>query len=248
MALLEKIENQGNWLFKNRSYIPLLILVVGLWVHYITEKNPKNFPLKSHLDEMYLEIFGLIISLVGFLIRVYTVGHTPKNTSGRNTKEGQVADTLNTSGIYSTVRHPLYLGNFLMWLGPAILTGHLWFILVFIMFFWTYYEKIMFAEEQFLRRKFDKQYLNWAQQTPTFIPRLKSFKKSKEKFNWKKVIKKEKNGLFALLIIFCLFDLVGEFVKNTTNFNFVLLALCILTGIGYVFLKYFKTKASLLQE
>ena len=34
-----------------------------------------------------------------------------KNTSGRNTHD-QVADSLNTSGIYSIVRHPLYVGNF----------------------------------------------------------------------------------------------------------------------------------------
>ncbi|MGB8874133.1 MAG: hypothetical protein WCC75_12145, partial [Desulfobaccales bacterium] len=43
-------------------------------------------------------------------------GLPPRGTSGRNT-QGQVAETLNTTGIYSLVRNPLYLGNFLIWLG-----------------------------------------------------------------------------------------------------------------------------------
>lgn len=59
----------------------------------------------------------IAVSLFGLLIRAVTIGFTPKGTSGRNTKEGQVAEVLNTKGIYSVVRHPLYLGNYFMWLG-----------------------------------------------------------------------------------------------------------------------------------
>jgi len=83
---------------------------------------------------------------LGLFIRAYAVGHTPANTSGRNTKE-QLADELNTTGIYSMVRHPLYLGNFFMWLGAAVLTKNGWFIVAFILLYWIYYERIMFAEE-----------------------------------------------------------------------------------------------------
>jgi protein-S-isoprenylcysteine O-methyltransferase Ste14 len=248
MALQEELENQGNWLFKYRSFLPLIVLFVGLWIHYITESNPSQFILKKYLKEGNLEIFAALVGFIGLLIRVFTVGYTPKNTSGRNTKVGQVADTLNTSGIYATVRHPLYLGNFLMWLGPAILTGHLWFILTFVMFFWIYYERIMFAEEQFLRKKFDIQYLNWSQQTPAFTPLLTNYKRPKDNFNWKKVLKKEKNGLLALFIIFCVFDLVGEYVKNTTNYNWTLIVACIIIGAGYLILKFIKNKTDILKD
>ena len=60
------------------------------------------------------------------------VGFTPRGTSGRNTKEGQVAESLNTLGMYSMCRHPLYLGNLLMWLGIVMYMGHLWFAVAFL--------------------------------------------------------------------------------------------------------------------
>jgi len=58
---------------------------------------------------------AIALSMFGFIIRAIAIGTTPKGTSGRNTKEGQVAESLNTKGIYSMVRHPLYLGNYFMW-------------------------------------------------------------------------------------------------------------------------------------
>ena len=53
---------------------------------------------------------------MGFLFRAWAIGTTPAGTSGRNTKE-QVAEVLNSTGIYSIVRHPLYVGNYFMWIG-----------------------------------------------------------------------------------------------------------------------------------
>jgi protein-S-isoprenylcysteine O-methyltransferase Ste14 len=242
MALQEEFEKQGNWLFKYRSYIPLIVLIIGAILYLRTEIYPETFILKETPYEAYYEMFALLISLIGLFIRVYTVGHTPKNTSGRNTTQGQVADTLNTTGIYSIVRHPLYLGNLLMWLGPAMLTGHFWFIIAFLLFYWVYYERIMYAEEQFLRTKFGEVYLSWSKNVPAFIPKFKNFKKSDLPFNWKKVLKKEKNGLFALFLIFSVFDISGELIHGETNYNYFLIAMCALTGVSYIVLKYLKKK------
>jgi protein-S-isoprenylcysteine O-methyltransferase Ste14 len=108
---------------------------------------------------------------------MYFIGHTPKNTSGRNTK-GQIAEELSTTGVYSICRHPLYAGNFLMWLGIAMMTESVAFIVMFCLAFWLYYERIMIAEEQFLRKFFSMAYLIWAEKTPAFIPNLKDWKKA----------------------------------------------------------------------
>ncbi|MGJ1361130.1 methyltransferase family protein [Sphingobacterium spiritivorum] len=150
MALKEEFERQGNWLFKYRSYLPIGILMITLLVLvYESLLNKKLVFCSTTYD-----IICLGIGIIGLAIRVYTVGYTPKNTSGRNTHQGQVGDTLNKTGIYSIVRHPLYLGNFFMWLGAAMLTANIWFVAAFILFYWIYYERIMFTEEQFLERKF----------------------------------------------------------------------------------------------
>lgn len=249
MALQEELEKQGNWLFKYRSFLPLIILLIGTILYLRTEPYPETFFLEETPYEIYFERLCLFISLFGLAIRVYTVGHTPSNTSGRNTKE-QLADSVNTSGIYSIVRHPLYLGNFFMWLGCAVMTGNLWFIIAFILSYWIYYERIMFAEEQFLRRKFDALYLDWASKTPAFIPtfNLKKFIKPQYSFSWKKVLKKEKNGLAAIFLIFTFFDITGELLERDTRFDYMLIALCIVTGLLYLVLKYLKKYTPVLNE
>ena len=92
----------------------------------------------------------LSVGMAGQKVRALCVGYTPRGTSGRNTKEGQVAETLNTLGMYSICRHPLYLGNLLMWLGIVMYMGHVWFTVAFLLLYALYYERIMFAEEHFL--------------------------------------------------------------------------------------------------
>ncbi len=247
MALQEELEKQGVWLFKYRGTLPLIILAIGMLLFLKAEKYPDDIFWQETPYEVTYEMACLFISMIGLFIRVYTVGHTPKNTSGRNVK-GQVADTLNTSGIYSVVRHPLYLGNFFMWLGPALVTGHYWFVVAFCFFYWVYYERIMFAEEQFLRRKFGEVYTNWAEKVPAFIPKLKFFRKPELPFSWKKVLKKEKNGLAAIFLIFLIFDISGELIEGEADYNKFLIAGGILTGVMYLVLKYLKKKTTVLNE
>lgn len=198
MALQEEMEVQGNFLFRYRSFLPLVIIVVGVLVFVL---NRLSINYSASMDYAYYEYIGLAVSFLGLAIRIYSVGHTPANTSGRNTTQGQIADELNQTGIYSVVRHPLYLGNFFMWLGTAILCENLWFIIAFVFMYWVYYERIMFAEEQFLRRKFGTNYTDWASVTPAFIPSCKNFVKPRYPFSFKKVLKREKNGFLAIFVL-----------------------------------------------
>ncbi|MDQ3142358.1 MAG: isoprenylcysteine carboxylmethyltransferase family protein [Bacteroidota bacterium] len=247
MALQEELEAQGNWLFRYRGIFPLIILLIGTVLYLWTKLYPETFFLRNTAYEIYFESFCLVVSLFGLAIRVYTVGYTPRNTSGRNVKD-QVADLLNTTGIYSTVRHPLYLGNFFMWLGPALMTGQFWFVIAFCFFYWIYYERIMFAEEQYLRKKFEATYLDWAKNVPAFIPSFKNFDNSNLTFSWKKVLRNEKNGLVAIFIIFFFFDVAGELVVNERNFNFFIMTCFILSLILYFILKYLKHRTNILEE
>lgn len=247
MALQEEFEIQGNWLFRYRGVLPIIVLSIGAIMYVRTEMYPETFILEGTRFEVYYELFCLLIGLVGLSIRAYTVGHTPDNTSGRNTTE-QLADSLNFTGIYSIVRHPLYLGNFLMWLAPAMLPGQFWFVIAFCLSYWVYYERIMFAEEQFLRRKFGEAYILWAEKTPAFLPRFKQFAPSSYPFSWKKVLKKEKNGLLALLFIFTLFDVSGTLIENSRKFNYYMIGACGISLIMYGVLKYMKKNTTLLND
>ncbi len=90
----------------------------------------------------------LAVALLGQLLRFFTVGFVPRGTSGRNTR-GQVADTLNTTGMYAVVRNPIYLGNFIIWFGLSLLMRSVWFTTVIVVFFTVFYERIIFRRRRF---------------------------------------------------------------------------------------------------
>ncbi len=247
MALQEEMEVQGNYLFKYRGTFPIIILVLGFVIFLQTVMHKKDFPETNAFMDTYYIYICLFVALIGLYIRIYTVGHTPANTSGRNT-EGQLADTLNQTGIYSTVRHPLYLGNFFMWLGVAMLTENLWFIVAFIFIYWVYYERIMYAEEQFLRNKFGLTYTTWAGSTPAFLPRFSQFVKPSLPFSWKKVLKKEKNGLVAVFMLFFFFYASGQYIMGEKIDNPFLAYGCVISIVLYLVLKYLKKYTKVFDE
>ena len=95
MALQEELEKQGVWLFRYRGVLPMVILGIGAILYLRSQFYPHLYFLQNVRYEFYFEMLCLAISLGGLAVRIYTVGNTPKNTSGRNVKE-QVADELNT--------------------------------------------------------------------------------------------------------------------------------------------------------
>ena len=146
-------------------------------------------------------MLSILLATSGILVRAYTIGHTPKGTSGRNTK-AQKAHTLNTSGIYSVIRHPLYFGNFLIWAGIGLFTYDPFYFLLLLLLFWIFYERIMYAEERFLEQSFGEELSQWAEDVPAFFPSSKGFVPPSLPFSLKKVLRKEYSGFFATVIAF----------------------------------------------
>jgi protein-S-isoprenylcysteine O-methyltransferase Ste14 len=206
MSLRKEFETTGSWLFRHRTYLPLLIIpffLVCLTRHF--------YLWNSHAVNEVWQVFCLLVSMLGLAIRIITVGRTPAGTSGRNTRQ-QIAHTLNTTGIYSVVRHPLYLGNYLIMLGFA-LWPHVWWLPVLTSCFYAlYYERIMMAEECFLRNRFGEAFEKWAAATPAFIPNLQSWKPFAMPFCWRTVAQREYNAFFMILSVNFLFDLIGDSV------------------------------------
>ncbi len=203
MSLVHELEKNGNWLFRRRSWLPVFIFVPSLF--YIFFSGAVNMEFRP-----VTEICFLAVSFLGQVIRAITVGRTPKNTSGRNVGK-QIAEQLNTKGIYSVVRHPLYLGNFFMWLGPVLFLRSVWITIIFCLAYWLYYERIIFAEEQFLRRKFGDAYDRWAEGVNAFIPGFRNYARSEMSFSLRNVLKREYNGFGLIFIVFALLDIVRNY-------------------------------------
>jgi len=206
MALIEEWNVSGNWLFRWRSYFPLALYALAAIV--IGFEWDEHFP----LFDFNFACICLVVSCLGLLIRAITIGYAPRGTSGRNTKAGQVAEVLNSTGIYSVVRHPLYLGNFFMWLGIILYVGNWWFTIICCLLYWVYYERIMFAEEFFLRGKFGNTYLDWSNKTPAFWPKWLQWKSPDWGFSLKTVLKREYNGFFAIFLSFAILDAFKNYI------------------------------------
>jgi protein-S-isoprenylcysteine O-methyltransferase Ste14 len=206
MALVHEMEKSGNWLFKRRGWLPVFFLIPAFAFLYYSDRIEYNPVTES--------VF-IFVGMAGQLIRALTVGRTPKGTSGRNIK-GQVASRINTTGIYSIVRHPLYIGNLLMWLGPVLFLRSLWFTLFFCLLYWLYYERIMFAEEQYLRKKFGEQYDRWSENVRAFLPTFRHYRKPDLPFSFRNVLKREYHGLANMFIIFSMLDLARNYINEST--------------------------------
>jgi len=200
MSLVHELEKSGNWLFKRGSWLPVIVLVLAAGYLFIANRSVIYFNLTW-------ELICILVSVAGELIRSYTVGHVPRNTSGRDVID-QMADELNTSGVYSIVRHPLYVGNFLMWLGPVLFLRSVWCVIIFVLAFWIYYERIIFAEEQYLRRKFGEDYDTWAFRVRAVIPRFRNFTRAHLPFSFRNVLKREYNSVANLFIVFAILDVI----------------------------------------
>ncbi len=206
MALREELQKQGDWCFRWRSYWPLPILPILL----IALQNSGSIErLAGNLADDLWEGLCIAISFAGFAVRCITTGCVPEETSGGNTKR-QIAKTLNTTGTYSIVRHPLYLGNFIIVYGITLFVQVWWFTLIVILAFWLYYERIILAEEDFLAERFGTLYVKWAEKTPAFLPKFRMWQRPSLPFSPRTVIREQYSTLFAIISSFTFLEVVGD--------------------------------------
>jgi len=143
----------GALFFRNRSWLPLLFLAVPLLV-----------PGRMSVTQW---IVGAIAIVAGEGIRLAGVA-----TAGTVTRRrSRTVQRLVTYGIFAWVRNPLYVGNFLLWIGFTIISGVLWFLPIAIVIFAFEYSLIVRYEEGVLESIFGAEYLAYKQSTPRWIPR-----------------------------------------------------------------------------
>jgi protein-S-isoprenylcysteine O-methyltransferase Ste14 len=202
MALREELQHSGLWLFRHRSFLPLALVV--LLPPAAMEIMDGRYAFRwSH----WWGCASIAVCIAGLLVRCVAVGYAGWGTSGRNTR-GQKAESVNTTGLYSLVRHPLYLGNYLLFLGGVMFLGVWWLPVLASMLYWVYYERIMFAEEEYLRAKFGRSFTEWADRTPAFIPRLRGWRRPPAPFQIKKALTSEYPTVLGVAAWFFAADLL----------------------------------------
>jgi protein-S-isoprenylcysteine O-methyltransferase Ste14/membrane-associated phospholipid phosphatase len=233
----DRMRNQGRWFYRWRSFLPLIIVPL-----FLIELRSFTYPEGSHFLDRLWELFCFSISLLGLGIRIYTVGYVPKRSSGRTTSEPK-AQELNRTGMYSIVRHPLYLGNFVIWAG-IILFAHSFTLAAFgFLAFFLFYERIILADEAFLSEKFGPEFAQWAQKTPMILPRFKLWCKPAQFFSWQNVLAREYPGLFAIIVSFTAIEIFGDrFYEGKWVIDWMWAAIFCTGLLVFVTLRTFKNK------
>lgn len=241
MSLRTELEESGRWLFRHRSYLPLLTLPAlasGLLSFTYIRGS-------SELDDIW-SVFSMMISFLGLAVRVLTISCVPAGTSGRNT-DRQIADVLNTSGMYSLLRHPLYLGNYLIMLGVVTFFHSWWLLLLMSCLFALYYERIMLAEEAFLRQRFGERFERWAAVTPAIIPRLQNWRRPDLAFSWRTALRREYSGFFLIIAAFVALEIISHsVVEGRLRVGWPWSALLAFGALVYLVLRTLKKKTRML--
>ncbi len=104
---------------------------------------------------------GAVLAGLGIAVRLWASGHVKKD------KE------LATGGPYALVRHPLYLGNHLLFIGFCLASGLWWSALVWLAVTLLYYPPAIRHEDAKLKSLFGEAWQAWRALTPAIVPRLR---------------------------------------------------------------------------
>ncbi|MCI0350897.1 MAG: isoprenylcysteine carboxylmethyltransferase family protein, partial [Acidobacteriales bacterium] len=185
---------QDDWFVRSRNYAPLLIVpVVALAV------IGYNWPFGSLEFHEVWEIRCLLLSFVGLAIRILAAGQVPPTLSPGRSRHP--ATSLDTSGMYSIVRHPRYLGDYCIGLGAVLIPFVWWLPVVYTLAFGLYYQRIITIEEQGLRSKFGERFDQWAATTPALIPRLTQWRPTRYPFSFRAALIRERTGLILVIAL-----------------------------------------------
>jgi len=213
--MTESIEAQGEWLFRHRGGMGVIILPC-LAAALLWPGTPGNTLGDAMTDDV--TVLGMVVSILGLVMRWLTVGYVPADTSGRNTRE-QRAAMLNTDSAYSLVRHPLYLANGVVVTGLCIATGSLWFTLLALALYALAIERIVAAEERFLADLHGQDYVHWASRTPAFIPDFSRWRRPNLPLSGRTVLRREYNGVLGVALAFFVLEAVRDLLIEQQSWS-----------------------------
>jgi protein-S-isoprenylcysteine O-methyltransferase Ste14 len=190
----------GKFFFRYRNVLAPAIFLLALAL------SRPHYPLGREDLNIAFDVAGVVIVLLGQLLRVVTIGYEYIVRGGRN--RHVYADDLVQGGMFALSRNPLYLGNVLIAVGLALMIHAHAFYLIVIPLTVLAYSATVAAEEAYLREKFGTQYEDYCRRVNRWWPRLTQFRRSVSamRFNWKRVLIKEYNTTFILVgLLVCLY-------------------------------------------
>lgn len=176
----------GRWVFRNRSWLPvplvLILLVAG----------------PSGTGSRGLQLAGGVSIVLGQSLRLWAVRHIGVISRTRTTRLGPLI----TTGPYAWSRNPLYVANWLLWTGFVLAAQVLWMLPVAWAVFALQYRAIVKWEEQLLRERYPDAYDEYAARVRRWWPSRADRTAMPVRIHpWQDVLFSERGTLAAIVVL-----------------------------------------------
>ncbi|MEO7043487.1 MAG: isoprenylcysteine carboxylmethyltransferase family protein [Gemmatimonadaceae bacterium] len=182
----------GAVLFRHRGWLPILFLGVPLVA-------------PGHMS-LELWVIGLALVVIGEAWRLWGVAAAGTSTRRRSRNVNRLV----TYGPFAWSRNPLYNGNFLIWMGFAVISGVLWFLPIAIILFAIEYSLIVRFEEGVLESTFDGEYLEYKSHTARWLPRPPSARDQGE-MDWPQAWRSEISTFMQYAVLIIAFEIKSRY-------------------------------------
>ena len=210
----------------------LLVYPLTIWLFWVASPTEQSLRL------------GLLFVLLGEALRLWAngyVGHVKVNWTQKWRHDPRIGQLI-TAGPYAYVRHPLYLGTFLIGVGFCIIVGNLWLALAALGFFLVIYRRKMAQEEAILLEEWGPEFERYQQAVPRWLPTGRHNPHPHGRWSWQGIMaSKELKTLVWVLVLLNVMYFRGELITAHEPFlqrhglkHVLLLALTIVLNLSDV--------------
>ena len=154
-------EKNGEHPYGDAVQIVLFVLFLITWVY-------DSF--FWHRSTVLSDTIPVSVRLILAAIPVFTGFYLFRSCHFITDKESR-PDGVVSTGVFAHVRHPLYLGAILFYLGLVLSTTSLFCLILFIVIF-LFYDYIAGYEEKLLEIRFGEAYVEYKSRTGKWVPRV----------------------------------------------------------------------------
>jgi len=202
MTIKEFIERSKHRLKKPRF---LFVYPLATWLFFV-----------ARTTELRL-MLGIIFALLGASVRLWAngfVGHVKVNWTQKSRHDPSIGHLV-TAGPYAYVRHPLYVGTFLIGAGVCVIVGNLWLSLIGCVAFFLIYHRKIDEEEAMIRDEVGEEFTTYQQMVPRWFPRRRAYSHQRGAWSWQGILaSKEPKTLAWVAVCLILLYFRKEIVQD----------------------------------
>lgn len=148
-------------------YVPpplfyVAVFFLAIWLQSIIPID------KSIFGTIWIRIIGTTVIAIAVVVLLFR-SLLQFFRSGNTVITALPANSLQTTGIYSFTRNPMYLGLMLVYSGIACFLGNWWNFILLPILAMIVQEYIIRREERYLARKFGQEFLDYKKKVPRWI-------------------------------------------------------------------------------